>query len=113
MAILSVTQETTGLVDVLPSLIYVATSDTYAQVTATGYLNAAKYTGSTFNNYQMALVETTDDGVVWLQVQVIGSNASLIQPVGPGDVILPTVANHLIVSTDVAGTLANKTGTAI
>lgn len=113
MSIQAITQETTGLVDVFPSLIYVATTDTYAQVTTTGYLNAAKYTGSTFNNNQMALVETTDDGVVWLQVSVVGSNASLVQPVGPGDVVLPTIANHLATYTNVAGTLSEDPTIAI
>ncbi len=64
----------------------------------------------------MALVYTTDDGVVWLQVSVTGTppqTVSLIEINAPGDVVLPTIANHIIVSTNVNGALANLTGTAI
>jgi len=104
----------------LPSLIYILTNDTYATVTATGYLNSAKQQGFTFSNNQMALVKTSDEGPVWLKVVITYSGAtientvvSLVQISSPGDVVLPTIANHLIVSTDTAGTLGNLTGTAI
>jgi hypothetical protein len=121
MAILGMqTAQPTGLASVTPSIIYILTSDTYATVTATGYLNNAKQEGFTFNNQQMALVYTTDDGPVWLKVAITYSGASvlntvvsLVQLSEPGNVSLPTIANHFIVSTDTVGSLANLTGTAI
>jgi hypothetical protein len=114
MSFLGVIEYPTGLVGTSPSIIYVSTSDTFAVVTAAGYLNQAKVLGNTFSADQMALVLTSDDGPVWLQVSIDSlGNVSLIEPVGPGDVLLPTIANHLIVSTDAAGTLGNLTGTAI
>ncbi len=116
----AVTSQVSFTQSTLPSLIYIQTTDTYATVTATGYLTSYKQEGFTFSNNQMALVYTTDDGPVWLKVAITYSNASvlstvvsLIQISSPGDVVLPTIANHLMVSTDTAGTLANLTGTAI
>ncbi len=121
MSILNIqTAQPTGLASVNPSVIYIETSDTYAVVTATGYLTQQASQGYVFSNDQMALVKTSDEGVVWLKVALTYSGAlienvvvSLVQISSPGDVILPTIANHLIVSTDTAGTLGNLTGTAI
>lgn len=116
----AVTSQIQNSFSTLPSLIYIQTTDTYATVTSTGYLTSYKQEGFTFSNNQMALVYTTDDGPVWLKVAITYSNAtvlssvvSLIQISSPGDVVLPTIANHLMVSTDTAGTLGNLTGTAI
>ena len=116
MAILGIqTAQPTGLASVTPSVIYILTSDTYATVTATGYLNNAKQEGFTFNNQQMALVYTTDDGPVWLKVSITYSGASILNTVvslvqlsSPGDIALPTVANNLILSTDVNGSLGDS-----
>lgn len=113
MALGAITEYTPGFVDTMPVVIQIQTTDTYATVTTAGYLNPAVKLGTVFSNNQMALVNTTDDGPVWLQVSVSGGNVSLVQPVGPGDVTLPTIANHLIVSTNTSGALANLTGTAI
>jgi hypothetical protein len=99
----------------LPSIIYIYTNDTYAAVTATGYLNSAKQEGYTFSNNQMALVYTTDDGPVWLKVAITYSGASVLNTVvslaqlsSPGDVILPTTANAIAVFSDTAGTLTDN-----
>jgi hypothetical protein len=121
MAILNIeTAQPAGLTSVIPNLIYVNTSDTYAQVTAIGYLTAQSSQGYTFSNEQMALVYTSDEGAVWLKVvitysgsSVLNTVVSLVQVSSPGDVTLPTIANHMIVSTDTAGSLANLAGTAI
>src|ERR1017187_7734816 len=113
MPILSITTSEAGLVNVNPSVIYIQTSDTFAQVITTGYLTLQRQSGFTFNNQQMALVFTTDDGPVWLNVVVVGSVVSLVSPNIPGETLLPTIPNHLIVATDVTGTLSNLTGTAI
>jgi hypothetical protein len=121
MSILALqTAAPTGLASVNPEVIYILTSDTYATVTTTGYLTQQAAQGFTFNNYQMALVYTSDEGPVWLKVAITYSGAtilntvvSLVQISSPGDVTLPTIASNIIVSTDTVGTLANTTGTAI
>ena len=113
MGILNIQVSQAGLVGTLPTPIYINTNDTYATVTATGYLNGAHQLGQAFSDEQMALVYTSNEGPVWLKVVVSGTDYSLVQISSPGDVTLPTVANHLIVSSDTVGTLANKTGVAI
>lgn len=121
MSILALqTAAPTGLASVNPEVIYILTSDTYATVTTTGYLTQQAQQGFTFNNQQMALVYTSDDGPAWFKVVITYSGAtvlntvvSLVPAVVPGEVTLPTIINHIIVSTDTVGTLANLTGTAI
>ena len=116
----AVTSSTMSTQSTLPSIIYILTNDTYATVTATGYLTGTKQEGFTYSNNQMALVYTTDEGPVWLKVVITYSGASILNTVvslvqisSPGDVTLPTIASNIIVSTDTVGTLANTTGTAI
>lgn len=116
----AVTSQVSMTQSTLPSLIYILTNDTYATVTATGYLTNSKQEGFTFSNNQMALVYTTDEKTVWLQVSITYSGASvlntvvsLVDPVAPGTVTLPTIANHLAVYTDTAGTLSEDAATAI
>lgn len=82
MPILSLTAtQPAGLSSVLPSVIYINTNDTYATVTATGYLNQEKQNGATFNNQQMALVYTTDEGPVFLKVVISYSGATVLNTV--------------------------------
>lgn len=107
MGILNIAARQVGQVGVVPSEIVINTNDTYAEVTASGYLNEAHQLGQAFGNEQMALVYTSDEGPVWLKVSVSGSTYSLAQISSPGDVTLPTVAGNLIQSTDTAGTLAD------
>jgi hypothetical protein len=115
MAVIGLTTaQPAGLTGVNPNVIYVLTNDTYATVTATGYLTGYKQEGFTFSNQQMALVYTTDDGPVWLKVAITYSNASvlstvvsLVAPSVPGSVTLPTVAGDLAYFTDTAGTVAD------
>lgn len=116
MSIINIqTAQPTGLASVNPSVIYIETSDTYAEVTATGYLTQQAALGKSFSNNQMALVKTSDDGVVWLKVAITYSDAtiqnivvSLVQISSPGDVLLPTVAGELASYTDTAGTLSGN-----
>jgi hypothetical protein len=117
MALISVSSpQSAGLVGVNPYVIFIDTTDTYAVVTTAGYLTKQKQNGFVFSNEQMALVKTSDDGVVWLQVSVTGTPpqiVSLVEPLSPGDVVLPTITNHIIASTNTTGTLANISATAI
>lgn len=113
MSILNIQTSQAGLVGTLPTPIYIDTNDTYAEVTATGYLNEAKQLGQSFSSTDMALVQTSDDGPVWLKVEIVGADYSLAEATVPGNVTLPTIANNLIVSTDADGTLANLAGVAL
>jgi hypothetical protein len=67
----------------LPEFILIETADTLATVLGkTGgqpsYLNKSKQDFQfPYNNQQMALVYTTDQGVVWLSVVVNGTNYGL------------------------------------
>lgn len=108
----AVTSSTMSTQSTLPGLIYILTDDTYAEVTATGYLTNAKSLGNSFSNNQMALVYTTDEGPLWLKVVITYSGASvlntvvsLVQISSPGDVVLPTIAGALAVFSDTAGTI--------
>lgn len=75
MALISCIPSVEENVGVIPSTILIDTSDSLATVMASGYLNDAS--GVNFKNTQMALVNTTD-GLIWLQVSVIGNTISLI-----------------------------------
>ncbi len=121
MSILAIqTAAPTGLASVYPEVIYILTSDSYTTVTTTGYLTSQIARGYTFSNQQMALVYTTDDGPVWLQVAVTYSGAtvlntvvSLIASSAPGDVLLPTIANHIATFTNTTGTISEDPAIAI
>ncbi len=62
MAILNIQMGTAGLAAVAPSFIFINTDDSYATVTAAGYLNASNAPAQ-FSNSQMALVRCVDGGV--------------------------------------------------
>ncbi len=101
-----------GLTQQLPVQIYISTNDTLATVSTTGYLNTAvTYFQYPFNNYQMALVETSDQGPTWMRVLkqsngAGGYNYSLEETVGNGSVAVPTVANQITYAVNTAGGLA-------
>lgn len=104
----------------LPSLIYILTNDTFAGVTATGYLTHLQAQGYTFSNEQMALVYTTDQGPIWLRVVITYSGAtvlntvvSLVDPSNAGDVVLPTIANYIAHFTNTTGTIGSAAANVI
>ena len=118
MPILNATTSQTGTVGVFPSLAYIDTNDTLATILTTGYLNLLVQSGTTFQMPCIAAVSTrttpsAQPDVGWFQVDHTGANWSLVVAESPGEVVLPTITNHIIVSTDTLGTLANLTGTAI
>lgn len=60
-----------GMTQQSPSIVYFNTDNTLAEVTTAGFLNlAVQRYKLAVNNYQMALVHTTDEGDVWLRVSV-------------------------------------------
>lgn len=100
-----------GLTQQTPTVIYITTNDTLATVTTSGYLNTVVHDFHVaLNNYQMALVYTSDSHDVWLTVSVTGSGAaktySLVAISEPGAITTPTVANQIAYATNTLGTIA-------
>lgn len=102
-----------GLTQQLPVQIYINTNDTLSVVLTPNYLNqAATYFQYPFNNYQMALVMTSDEGPTWCRVLKVvnssgtGYNYSLEEVGAPGTVNLPTVANQITYAVSPGGALA-------
>lgn len=104
----------------LPSFIYILTNDTFATVTATGYLTQQQSQGYTFSNNQMALVYCTDTGPILLRVVITYSGATVLNTVvslvdvsNAGDVVLPTIANYLAHFTGTTGTISSAAANVI
>ncbi len=119
MAILNIVLSQTGLVGVAPSIAYIATNNTLAEVTTTGFLNQAVQQGNAFADNMICLVSTktspsaTVTSVGWLEISHVGANWSLIPSGAPGSVTLPTIANHIAVFTNTTGNLSEDVATAI
>ena len=82
MGIISVTPGQVGLVGVLPSIAYINTNDTVAEVTTTGYLNKEVANGVQFSLPCIAVVSTRATPtavpqVGWYEIQHVGANWSL------------------------------------
>lgn len=119
MPILNIQASQAGLSGSLPSLAYIQTSDTAAQVLATGYLNKAVQSGlASFSLPCLANVSTIASASAapiagWYNVSFSAGNWSLTDTSDPGHVVLPTKINHLATYTDVNGTLSEDATTAI
>lgn len=118
MGIKNIVLSQTGVVGVIPSIAYIATDNTVAEITASGYLNNAVQQGYAFSESMMCLVSTMASAgapieVGWFEVSKSGANWSLVSPSSPGEVVLPTIANHLAVFTNTTGTLSEDVATAI
>lgn len=118
MAIKNIQTVQTGLVGVLPSLAYIYTSDSEATVLTTGYLNHEVQQGAQFSMPCIAAVSTQETPtsapqVGWYQVAHVGANWSLVPAGNPGDIVLPTIANHIATYTNATGTLSEDAATAI
>ena len=105
--------------DVLPKINYITTTDTETTILTANYLNSAVAEGYSFNSGDMCLVSTqsTQSSLTptsgWYQVSRSGNNYSLVVTTAPGDVVLPTIANHLAYFTDINGTLSNAAANVI
>lgn len=119
MAIISLTSSTTGLVGVYPRIIYINTTDTESTVVTAGYLTQEQANGAALQDGDMACVITratpnspnVDSG--FYQVNVSAGVWSLSSIASPGDVTLPTTANHLATYTGTTGGLSEDAATAI
>lgn len=115
MPVLSAVTEFPGWVSVLPRPVSIKTNDTQATILVAGYLNSyVQMVGQIFSNEQMALVETTDNGLTlgWYQISISGVNTSLVEASASG-VLLPVVANHIATFVNSAGEIGDQAVTAI
>lgn len=118
MAILDIVTSFIGETGILPSEAVINTTDTEATVLTTGYLNKAVQNGASFALPCIAKVSTRTSPtavpqVGWYQVSHVGANWSLIPAGSPGDVVLPTIANHIATYTNTTGGLSEDAATAI
>lgn len=120
MTVLSFQVNYAGQAGVFPSEIAIQTNSTLAQVTAVGYLDHMFAENVPLRNGMMALVSTKPTPssktvqTSWLNVVNASNHWSLTATaVSPSSVTLPTIANHMAVFTDVAGSLSEDAATAI
>ena len=118
MPIINVQTSQTGLVGVLPSISYIYTNDSEGTILSAGYLNHEVQQGLQFSLPCIAAVTTQDTlqsppQVGWYQVVHVAGNWSLVAIGSPGDIILPTITNHIATYTNTTGTLSDDAATAI
>lgn len=120
MPILSFNINQAGQAGVFPSIIYMQTNDTLAQVTAVGYLNHLVAESIPLQDGMMVEISTKPShnspevDTYWLEVDFESGNWNLTFPAnGPGSVVLPTIANHIATYTNTLGQLSEDPSTAI
>lgn len=92
--------ESAGLSGVHPNWIYIPTNNTLAEVSVAGFLNNPFTTTSDYNSFQVALVSTTDNGVVTMKVSVAGDGIITLTAF-----TMPSLTTLNVGSDGVAGTL--------
>lgn len=120
MGILQLPTALPSQVGLLPATKLMVTTDNLSTVTTAGYLNSANLEGAPLAttdvlNILYSFNQQTQVGTYGVfTVAISGTGViTLSQASFSGDVTLPTIANHIIVSTNTTGGLANLTGTAI
>lgn len=120
MSILQLPIQVPGMVGVLPNQKFMVTTDNLTTVTTAGYLNQVNLESNPISNTDVLQVlysfnqQTTAGTYGVFTVSISGTGViTLAQASFTGDVTLPTILNHLIVSTNTTGGLGNLTGTAI
>lgn len=119
MPILNIKVEQSGLAGVNPKLVYLETNDPIATVLSTGYLNSAiNQQNITIRESDLVLTSTKEsasDPVVSNFYSVVFSdgNWTLVSSSAPGEVILPTTADHIATYTNEKGTLSQDPSVAI
>lgn len=108
MAITGIVTTVTGLSGVHPSFIYLETNDTLSTVVTAGYLSSAQTMGYIFSDTDTALVYTTDNGNVLLNVENTLGVASLIFPVSGGGGGAPSSLSY-VTQIDATALLPNST----
>lgn len=108
-----------GMVGVQPNPKFMVSGDSLATVTTAGYLNQVSLESNPVASTDViqclySFNPVTQVGTYGIfSVTVSNGVITLSLEGAAGEVTLPTIANHLMVSTNVSGNLANLTGTAI
>lgn len=116
MSVLQITPNLSGLVGAAPKEWRILTDNTYAEVTATGFLTQYQSTWN-FNSGDYAFVQLSNNNVVFLNITV--SSAGVVTLVDTADssvITYPVTANHIAVFTATsssASTLGDDPTTAI
>lgn len=117
MPILNIVTQLSGTTGVLPSIAYISTNDTEAQVLTAGYLNQAVQSGlAAFTLPCMSCVSTvasagSQPDVGWYEVSYSASGNpvtatwSLVPTASPGSVTLPTVSGDFAIFRNTVGGL--------
>lgn len=120
MGIVSIQTVQSGLVDVLPSISYINTTDPLATALVSGYLNKEVANGVQFSIPCLCILSTKETPtsayrVGTFQISHSGANWSIVSASSPaaGVVTLPTILNHIATYSDTGGTLAEDAATAI
>ncbi len=120
MGILQLPTALPSQVGLLPATKLMVTTDNLGAVTTAGYLNSVNLEGSPIAttdviNILYSFNQATQVGTYGVFTVAISGTGiiTLSQASFTGDVTLPTITNHIIVSTNTTGGLANLTGIAI
>ena len=93
MAILDIQLLSVGVDGNPPFQIFIWTDNTAAEVQETGFLGTGQYLAFPLSNQQMALVDTTDQGVLQLKVNKETTGKFSLIAQFSGEVTLPVVGN--------------------
>lgn len=119
MAILQLPTQIPGMVGTFPNPKFMVTTDNLATITTAGYMNRPgvevdPIAATDIVECLYSFNQQTQQGTYGLFSVAVNNGVITLSLEGAaGEVTLPTIANHLIVSTNVSGNLANLTGTAI
>jgi hypothetical protein len=112
MAIQQITTDFAGQVNVQPRIVRILCDDTFADVTAANYLQAAKKMGFQFLPSDIVAINYGTTAVSQFFTLAITSTTITLEPMA-GDVTLPVIANHIAVFSNTSGALADDAATAI
>lgn len=112
MAILSITTDFAGQVDVAPQICRIVTTDDYSTITTAGYLDNVAKAGFSISADDIILIKySTATG--FFTVSVSNGVITLAPMVSAGEVVLPVTVNHIAAFTDTSGAIGDDPATAI
>lgn len=110
-----------GTPGIKPNFKYMTTTDSYATITAAGYLNQPALEVTPVGQgdviqclYSVTIPQGTSTyGVFTVSIAAATGTITLVPWGGDSGVVLPTIANHLAVYTNTTGTIGEDAATAI
>lgn len=117
MGIMSLTNDVAGQTNVVPRFLHMQTSDTLSTITTAGYLNKnAAGLGYSFTPTDIMFAAYNDgaSGYDTAQFELsFATDGTITLQLSESSIALPTIANHIAVFTDTAGSLGEDATTAI